>query len=232
MKTPMYDNCGGSQPESIRELSLELRPREKLVSRGVEGLTDAELVTIIVGSGVKDNRVQHIGAQLLSLLDRKKNSVTLEDLMSIRGLGEAKAGQILASFEFIRRKFAPAKRRISFPGDILPYVLQYADRKQEYFLCASLNGAHEVTALRIVTIGLINKTIIHPREVFADPLSDRAAAIIVAHNHPSGNLDPSMEDKEVTSRLRRAGETLGITLLDHVIFSQTSYYSFLEHGEI
>lgn len=232
MNLNVYDKTGKFDSGSLRETAVDMRPREKLRARGVECLSDEELATIIIGSGIKDSRVQNIGADLLRLLDRKKNSVTLQDLISIRGLGAVKAGQIMAAFEFIRRKLAPARLRISFPADILPFVLQYADRKQEYFLCASLNGAHEVAAVRIVTIGLINKTVVHPREVFADPLIDRAAAVIAAHNHPSGNLEPSAEDREVTARLSAAGQTLGITLLDHVIFSQTGYYSFLEHGEI
>lgn len=232
MNTDVYDRAGRRLPESMLAMDKDQRPRERLAARGVASLSDTELITVIVGSGVKDNRVQDIGSQLLSLLDRKRNEVSLPDLLSIRGLGTVKAGQIMAAFEFVRRKLAPAKLRISFPGDILPFVLQYADRRQEYFLCASLNGAHEVTAVRIVTIGLINRTIIHPREVYADPLIDRAAAVIVAHNHPSGNVEPSGEDREVTARLSAAGETLGIDLLDHIIFSQVAYYSFLEHGEL
>jgi DNA repair protein RadC len=99
-------------------------------------------------------------------------------------------------------------------------------------ICISVNGANEVITSRVVSVGLVNKTQVHPREVFADPITDRASAIIVAHNHPVGGLTPSKEDIEVTRRLKAAGETLGIRLLDHVIFNQKGYYSFLENGEL
>jgi len=118
------------------------------------------------------------------------------------------------------------------PSDILPVVERFAERRQECFLSISLNGAHEITATRIVTVGLVNRTVVHPREVFADPITDRAAAVIVAHNHPSGSLEPSAEDSEVTRRLVSAGQLLGIPVLDHIIFSSRGYYSFLEHNEL
>jgi len=122
--------------------------------------------------------------------------------------------------------------RISTPADVLPLIQNYADRKQEHFICVSINGANEVIKSRVVSVGLVNKTQVHPREVFADPITDRASGIIVAHNHPSGSLTPSMEDKEITEQLKSAGETLGIRLLDHIIFNHKGYYSFLESGEL
>jgi DNA repair protein RadC len=134
--------------------------------------------------------------------------------------------------EFSRHRIRPEGLRISFPPDVLPLIQHYADRKQEHFLCVSLNGANEVIASRVVSVGLVNKTQVHPREVFADPITDRASAIIVAHNHTAGGLTPSKEDIEVTKQLKAAGATLGIKLLDHIIFNHKGHYSFLEHGEI
>jgi DNA repair protein RadC len=118
------------------------------------------------------------------------------------------------------------------PTDVLPLVRHYADRKQEHFICISINGANEVITTRVVSVGLVNKTQVHPREVFADPITDRASAIIVAHNHPSGGLLPSQEDLEITKQLTSAGEVLGIKVLDHMIFNDKGYYSLLEKGEI
>jgi DNA repair protein RadC len=115
---------------------------------------------------------------------------------------------------------------------VLPLIRHFADRKQEHFICVSLNGANEIIATRVVSVGLVNKTQVHPREVFADPITDRASAVIVAHNHPSGSLEPSKEDIDITARLKSAGEILGIRLLDHVIFNSKGYYSFLEKGLI
>jgi DNA repair protein RadC len=146
------------------------------------------------------------------------------------GVGPAKASLIAAALEFARRRIRPEGLRISFPPDVLPLIRHYADRRQEHFISVSLNGANEVIAARVVSVGLVNKTQVHPREVFADPLTDCAAAVIVAHNHPSGTLEPSQEDIETTGRLKSAGEILGIRLLDHIVFNQKGYCSFLEKG--
>jgi len=133
--------------------------------------------------------------------------------------------------EFGRRKWASGQR-IRNPMDIFDLIRHHADRRQERFICLSLNGAHELLAVRLVTIGLVNRTIVHPREVFADPLLDRASAIAVAHNHPSGNLNPSAEDSDITRRLKAAADILGINFLDHVIFSETCFFSFRQEGLI
>ena len=146
--------------------------------------------------------------------------------------GPAKATLISAALEFSRRRIKPEGFKISFPTDVLPLIRHMADRKQEYFLCISLNGANEVLATRTISIGLVNQTQAHPREVFADPITDRASAIIVAHNHPSGSLTPSKQDMEITQRLKAAGQTLGIRLFDHIIFNHNGYYSFLENKEL
>jgi len=145
-------------------------------------------------------------------------------------MGEAKASAVCAALELGRRLFGVRDRKVASPGDVWPLVSHWSDRKQERFICCSLNGAHELIAARVVSIGLVNRTVVHPREVFADPIMDRACAVIVAHNHPSGRLDPSQEDREITRRLKEAADTLGIALLDHIIFSGEGFYSFVEHG--
>ena len=149
--------------------------------------------------------------------------------MQFKGVGNAKAAIILAAIEFTRRRIKPEGFKINAPKDIFSHIRHYADRKQEHFLCAAINGANEVMSIRVVSIGLVNATQVHPREVFADPLTDRASAIIVAHNHPSGDLTPSKNDISVTQRLISAGNILGIKLLDHLIFNKQEYYSFKEH---
>ena len=126
----------------------------------------------------------------------------------------------------------PEGVKIETPADLLPHVRHYADRKQEHFLCASINGANEILNIRVVSIGLIDRSPVHPREVFADALGDRAAAVIVAHNHPSGGVQPSASDLLITAQLKAAGDILGITLLDHIIFDRSSYFSFLEEGKL
>jgi len=214
----------------VRELPEALRPREMLLAHGPGYLSDIQLLSVLLGSGTREKGVTALSREVLELLESTGFRAGMESLQAVSGLGKAKAGVILASLELARRSLCPEKRKIRSPGDVYPLVAHYGDRKQEYFLCLSLNGAHEVTAVRVVSIGLVNRTVVHPREVFADPLADRAAAVVCCHNHPSGVLDPSPEDREVTLRLKQAGELLGIPLLDHVIFGREGYFSFLETG--
>lgn len=173
-----------------------------------------------------------LAEKLIPVIDKKGFRLTAEDLIKFKGIGDAKAAIVLAAIEFTRRRIKPEGFKINSPEDILPHIRHYADRKQEHFLCASINGANEVMNIRVVSIGLVNTTQVHPREVFADPLMDRASAVIVAHNHPSGDLIPSKSDISVTKRLISAGNILGIRFLDHVIFNKKSYHSFKEHAAI
>lgn len=212
----------------VREMPSYSRPREKLFRHGVAHLSDKELIAIILRSGVKGKGVSSLSAEVLNQLEYVNYQVDKAALNKILGLGKAKIASLSASIEFARRILCPAVKKIKTPGDIFPYIQHYADRKQEIFLCAALNGAYEIISIRIVSIGLVNRALVHPREVFADPLSDRASAIIICHNHPSGNLTPSSEDIDVTKRLEAAGEILGIRLLDHIIFSHSKYKSIIE----
>ncbi|MBI2487875.1 MAG: DNA repair protein RadC [Deltaproteobacteria bacterium] len=218
--------------KKLSELPKLDRPREKLQTKGAEALSDLELLAILLGSGIKDHDVMTVAGRLLKVLDENNGKPNLEELRKIGGVGLAKATLIVAALELARRRIRPEGLKINFPIDVLPIISHFADRKQEHFICISVNGANEVITSRIVSVGLVNKTQVHPREVFADPITDRASAIIIAHNHPVGSLIPSKEDIEVTKRLKAAGDTLGIRLLDHIIFNQKGYYSFLEHGEL
>ena len=218
--------------KTVKEMPACNRPREKLQGKGPKALSDKELLAILLGSGSQTRDVFALAQKVLRVLDDTSANPTLEQLQSIEGIGPAKATTILAALEFARRRIRPEGLKISLPPDVLPLIQHMADRKQEHFLCISLNGAHEVIAVRTVSVGLVNKTQVHPREVYADPLTDRATAIIVAHNHPTGNLTPSKDDIAITRQLKAAGETLGIRLIDHIIFSHKGYYSLLENNEL
>ncbi len=215
--------------KGIKALAAHERPREKLWSKGVKNLSDVELLAILLGSGNRHQDVLTLSKSVLGLLDRNETFPDPNVLLEMDGVGPAKAAVIAAALEFARRRIRPEGVRITVPTEVLPLLQHLADRKQEHFICISLNGANEVIAVRTVSVGLVNQTQVHPREVFADPITDRAAAVIVAHNHPSGSLSPSSEDKEITRRLREAGTILGIKLLDHIIFNQKGYFSFVEH---
>jgi DNA repair protein RadC len=148
------------------------------------------------------------------------------------GWGLAKAAQILSAFELARRHLVKDTVKISCAKDVLPLLTDIAGKQQEYFLCISLNGANEVIEKRVVTIGLLDKSPVHPREVFADVIADRAAAVIFAHNHPSGNLQPSQSDLQLQDQLTEAGKIFGIRVLDHIIVTRKRHYSFQESGLI
>lgn len=216
--------------KKMTEMPVNDRPREKMQAKGSEALSDLELLAILLGSGTKGHDVMKVAGRILKALDGNPNQVSLKELQKIEGVGLAKATLIAASLEFTRRRIRPEGLKISFPADVLPLIRHYADRKQEHFICVSINGANEVIKSRVVSVGLVNKTHVHPREVFADPITDRASAVIVAHNHPVGELTPSTEDKEITEQLKSAGEILGIRVLDHIIFNHKGYFSFLENG--
>ena len=218
--------------KKIKDIPIQDRPREKLRQKGAASLSDQELIAILLGRGTEGHDVMSVARQVLKILDSTNCQPSLKDLQTIEGMGPAKAALIYAALEFSRRRIRPEGLKISFPPDVLPLIRHYADRKQEHFICVSINGANEVIATRVVSVGLVNKTQVHPREVFADPITDRASAIIVAHNHPSSGLTPSKEDIEITNRLKSAGETLGIRLLDHIIFNNNGYYSILENNEL
>ena len=216
----------------ITDIPKSDRPREKLQLKGAESLSDLELLAVLLGSGTKKVDVMALASRILKVVDQSGGTADVNALQQIEGVGSAKAALIAAALEFARRRIRPEGTKISSPVDVLPLISHFADRKQEHFICLSLNGANEVIISRVVSVGLVNKTQVHPREVFADPITDRAASIIVAHNHPAGTLTPSKEDIEITMQLKSAGKTLGIKLLDHIIFNHKGYFSFQENGDL
>lgn len=216
----------------IKDLTQFERPREKLKEKGVQALSDMELVAVILGSGNKGQDVMTLSSKVAKLLSENNGKIDLNTLSTIEGIGLAKASQILAGFELARRYLVQDSVKIAKPQDVLPLLADIIAKQQEHFVCISLNGANEVIEKRIVTVGLLNKTQVHPREVFADVITDRAAAVIFAHNHPSGELRPSNEDLALQKQLHEAGKILGIKILDHLIVSKKGYVSFQEQGLI
>jgi DNA repair protein RadC len=204
--------------------------RERMARDGPAALSDLELLVALLGTGIRGKGVRELAEEVLALVDAEAGVPEAGALSALSGMGGAKASAVCAALELGRRLFGVRDKRVSSPRDVWPLVSHWSDRKQERFICCSLNGAHELIAARVVSIGLVNRTVVHPREVFADPITDRACAVIVAHNHPSGRLEPSQEDKEITRRLKEAADTLGIALLDHIIFSGEGFFSFVEHG--
>ncbi|MGB9497350.1 MAG: DNA repair protein RadC [Dissulfuribacterales bacterium] len=218
--------------KNIKELPAHNRPREKLKERGASALTDEELVAAILGRGVEGQDLRTISRSVAKLIRLHRENLTVEHLTAVRGMGLAKAAQILSAFELARRHLIKDAVRVTGAKDVIPLLADIADKKQEHFVCISLNGAHEVIEKRIVTIGLVDRSPVHPREVYADVISDRAAAVIFSHNHPSGDLKPSNSDLKIHEQLTEAGKILGIRVLDHIIVAKKGYYSFQEAGLI
>jgi DNA repair protein RadC len=217
--------------KTIKDMPAHSRPREKLQERGAAALSDEELVTAILGMGTAGRDVRVIKESAALIRDQQKN-LTLDHLMEVPGMGLAKTAQILSAFELARRHLLKETVKISCAKDILPPVADITEKKQEHFLCISLNGANEVIAMRIVTIGLLNMSPVHPREVFADVIVDRAASVIFVHNHPSGDLQPSDADLRMNEQLTEAAKILGLRILDHIIITKKSHFSFQEAGLI
>jgi len=218
----------------MKEIPSFDRPREKLAEKGPAVLSDVELISIIIGKGVPGKDVFQVATDISKKI--KSDFAQLnhldfyKDLRKIEGVGSAKASQIVAGFELARRYLIKNETKVTTPSDILPLVSDIVNKKQEYFVCISLNGAGEVVGNRVVTVGLLNHSLVHPREVFADVITDRAASVILVHNHPSGSLEPSKEDMAITKQLVDAGYILGIKVLDHLIISRKGYLSMKEKG--
>ena len=217
---------------TIKELPEHSRPREKLREKGAQSLTDEELVAAILGMGTAGIDVRTMARQVAALIREHRDALTLEHLLAVPGMGPAKASQILSAFELARRHLLKDTTKIVCAQDVLPLLGDIAGKQQEHFVCISLNGANEVIEKRVVTVGLLDRSPVHPREVFADVITDRAAAVVFAHNHPSGDLEPSEADLQMHDQLTEAGRILGLRVLDHVIVSRRGYYSFQEAGRI
>lgn len=207
------------------------RPREKLIKKGPAALSDRELIAAIIGKGTKERDVNQIAGEIARVLKEQGSGLAVGDLTCMEGIGATKACQIMAGFELARRYLVDEDAaKITGPRDILPLVADLLDKKQEHFLCLTLNGAGELIEKRTVTVGLLNHSPVHPREVYADAITDRAASVIFVHNHPSGNPEPSAQDLEITRQLAEAGTILGIRVLDHLIVGKKGHVSLKERG--
>jgi DNA repair protein RadC len=202
-------------------------PREKLCKRGAAALSDIELLQAVIGSGGKGNDFKQIAKNLNSKINKSgAENLTYDDVKSIKGIGDAKATIVFAAFEFWRRKFTKQSAPlIDSPEKAAGQLHQISNKKQEYFVLLTLDGARRLINNRIVTIGTLMSSLVHPREIFSLAIEDRAASIIIAHNHPSGLLEVSQQDREVTRRIRKAGDIIGIRLDDHIIVSGDEFIS-------
>jgi len=205
------------------------RPREKLQRKGQAALSDFELLEVLIGSGSGSASVSQIARQIQKQLQKGTESLSLESLSSLHGVSLATAGRVLASLELAKRHLVRDIEPLRTMQDILVRLIDIRARQQEHFVCLSLDGGQRLIAQRTITIGTLDTVLAHPREVFADAIVDRAAHIVIAHNHPSGEARPSQKDSALTQQLAAAGQLLGIPLRDHIIVTKTDHYSFRQH---
>jgi DNA repair protein RadC len=221
----------------VKRLAAGDRPREKLDRVGVAGLGDNELVAVVLGQGGRGASVLDLAS---AVLDRAGGTaglsrVSLDDLRQVRGVGLARAAQVIAAVELGRRTVAAAghPRRFRQPREMAQWLLpQFGGRPVEQFGVVLLDTSHGLLGTRVVSTGSLDASSAHPREVFRDAVVGRAAAVVLFHNHPSGDPSPSREDVSVTRRLVAAATVLGIEILDHVILGAGTYFSFRESARM
>jgi DNA repair protein RadC len=212
--------------KSINQLLKIDKPRERLSKYGLSALRNYELIAVLLGSGVKGKDIIKLSKEIETLFESNFEEINLKSLLSIHGLGQAKASQLVSAIELVKRYLQDTQTsKISSPLDVYEQLQAYKNKKQEYFLCLYLDGANNLIEKRVITIGTLNSSLVHPREVFSPAIELRAASIIVAHNHPSGQLFASEEDELITRRLFKSAKLLGIELIDHVIITKDGYKS-------
>lgn len=225
----MYQlNSGLASDRSNRDLPTDFRPREKLRREGVQTLYEWELLSLILGRGCSGISVEQLARELNELIflsDGGARIPGLDDFLKIKGLGTAKAASIVAALELGRRMQTLRGRPIHAPEDALPHLQWLAEENREHFYVLYLDTRRRLMSSRTVSIGTLEASLVHPREVFGPAFEQSASSILVAHNHPSGDPEPSPEDLALTSRLDRAARLLGIRLVDHLIIAGTDWIS-------
>lgn len=216
----IYVERANNQKPEIRELTLK---------KGLSFPSDEELIMMILGSGIKGNSVENLSEKVSRVLLKTETENLIPALLKIKGIGTGKALQIAASVELGRRFTCHKNAKIHTATDLIPYVQHYTLFDREHFLTVTLNGANEIINIHVASIGTVNQTVVHPREIFSHALEDNASAIILCHNHPSGNTQPSEPDIHTTRRLLKASDILGIPVLDHIIISRENHFSFFEN---
>ncbi len=218
---------------AIKNLPAHERPREKLIAKGVGNLTDKELLAILLRTGQKGKSAIDIAEGMLAKYPKKQIlEVSFDDLKKLNGIGADKACTLLAAIEFTKRALGVqrgGRPLIESTEHALSQLHDIRIHKKEHFVALYLNARNELIHREDISIGTVNASIVHPRDVFAPALEHNATAVIVAHNHPSGSVEPSPEDREVTIRLKDAGKLLGITLVEHIVVTKDAHITIRQN---
>jgi DNA repair protein RadC len=219
----------------IKEMAKEERPRERLLKYGKENVSNSDLLSIILKTGTKGESVSALANRLLNSLDDfiALKNINIQSLIKIRGIGEAKAIEILSSIELGRRLYlikGNSKQKLINSKDVYDYnKYLFDDKKQEYFYCVYLDSKKQIIDRKLLFIGTINKSLVHPREIFKEAYLLSASSIICMHNHPSGDIMPSQDDLSFTESIIKIGRLQQIPIVDHIIFGDNKYYSYYEN---
>ncbi len=216
----------------IKDLPKVERPRERLISKGPENLKDEELLAILLRTGREGKNVLDLAKQVLTKYSKKRLlKMRYEDLVKVKGINEAKACTILAAAELVRRALKIQDESLPIVSSVKDVILQVSylrEKTREHLMAIYLNARNELLFRKHVFVGTLNANLVHPREIFSEALKQNAASVILIHNHPSGDPEPSEDDLEITKRLIEAGKIMGVDVLDHVIITKSKVFSFKE----
>ena len=215
----------------VRDFPKHRKPREKLLEKGEQALSDEELLAIILRAGYKGKNVLELSRYLLSRFGLKElEKIPLKELIKIKGVGKAKATAIKAIFELAKRinRTPSGPPVIDSPRKVADILWEITEKKKEYFIVLYLNARNELIGKEEISVGTLEQSLVHPREVFKPVFTLPASSLILVHNHPSGNPEPSEEDILITKRLEKVAEIIGVEILDHVILSRNGSVSMKE----
>lgn len=221
----------------IKDIPKVERPREKLLKKGVNALSKTDLLAILLGSGIKGTNVQVLAKTIISKFNQDFLNITIDDLLTVKGIGQAKASQIYSAVALIKRFYQEQHNTdliVSNIQNVLTLAFDIRNKKKEHLICLHLDSRNALIKKETLSIGLLDKSLIHPREIFSSALENKAANIILIHNHPSGDPTPSKQDEQIAKKISGAGQIMGIPLLDFVIIAKDGHHSFyqqLSHGK-
>ena len=223
----------GKEMTKIKDLPKIERPREKLISKGPQNLKDEELLAILLRTGREGKNVLEVARQILRKYSKKRLlKLKYEDLTKIKGINSAKACTILAAAELVKRSLEIGEETLPIirsTKDVIAQAVYMRDKTREHLMAIYLNARNEMVFKKPIFIGTLNANLVHPREIFNEALKQNAASVILVHNHPSGDPEPSEDDLAITKRITEAGKIMGIDVLDHIIITKTKVFSFKEN---
>jgi DNA repair protein RadC len=214
----------------MNESKEQIDIRRLTLKNGLSWPNDKELIMLILGTGTRKMPVEYMAEKILDVICATNQEQWVNELQKIDGVGKSRALSIAAALELGKRHNRSPQAQVHNPKDVIPFIKHIAMQSAEHFVAITLNGAKEIMNIRVLCVGAGNMAVLKPSEIFSEALKEHASGIILSHNHPGGHAEPSGQDLATTEHLLRASELLGLALLDHIIITKNSYFSFLEHG--